>query len=271
MTQSATDTCAACVGIDWADATHDVCLQAAGAAQRACFPLAHTPEAIDAWVTTRRTRCNGPPVAVCLERTTGPLVCALRPDDLLLLFPLNPLTLARYRAAFTPRRATDDPTDAARPLALRLTHRDTLQPLTPHSPAMRALEQLVAPRRRVLGDTVRITPRLTSTLQNSCPHGLQGVPDKAPRLLCDVLRRWVTRKAAQRARRSPRATFFRDHQVRSADVIDTRLHAITAASPGTLDAGGSAPQARLVQALVSQLRVTVQAIETFDPASAQRA
>ena len=78
MTQTSPDTFAACIGIDWADATHDGCFQAAGPAKRACCQLAHTPEAIDAWVTTLRIRFHGHPMAVCLERTQGPLVSALR-------------------------------------------------------------------------------------------------------------------------------------------------------------------------------------------------
>ena len=77
MTQSAPHTFAAFVGIDWADAKHDVCLQAAGSATRECFQLEHTPEAIDAWVTTRRTRFTGHPVAVCLELNKGPLCLRL--------------------------------------------------------------------------------------------------------------------------------------------------------------------------------------------------
>ena len=129
MTQPSHDTFAAFIGIDWADAKHDLCLQAAGTAKRERFQLEHTPEAIDAWVTTLRTRFNGQPVAVCLELDKGPLVSALRKYDFLVLFPINPLTLARYREAFTPRRATDDPTDAALQLELLLTHRDKLQPL----------------------------------------------------------------------------------------------------------------------------------------------
>src|SRR5712691_8290812 len=170
MTQTSHDTFAAFVGIDWADAKHDGCLQTAGSTKRECFQLAHTPEAIDAWVTTLRTRFNGQPVAICLELNKGPIVSALRKYDFLVLFPLNPLTLARYREAFIPSRAKDDPTDAALQFELLLTHRDTLQPLKPQSPTMRALEQLVAHRRRVVGDTVRITNRLTSTLKNSGTH-----------------------------------------------------------------------------------------------------
>jgi transposase len=271
MTQSAPDTFAAFVGIDWADAKHDVCLQAAGSSKRECFQLEHTPEAIDAWVTTLRTRFNGHLVAVCLELTKGPLVFALRKYDFLILFPLNPLTLARYREAFTPSRAKDDPTDAELQLELLLTHRDKLQPLHPQSPAMRALEQLVEHRRRVVGDKVRITNRLTSTLKNYFPQVLQWFLDKDTPIFCDFLSRWPILKAAQLARRSTLETFFRDHHVRSADVVAQRLHAIKAATPLTTDEGVIAPNALLVQALVNQLRVTLEAIETFDNAIAQRA
>jgi transposase len=271
MTQTSHDTFAAFVGIDWADAKHDGCLQTAGSTKRECFQLEHTPEAIDAWVTTLRTRFNGQPVAICLELTKGPLVSAWRKYDFLVLFPLNPLTLARYREAFTPSRAKDDPTDAALQLELLLTHRDKLQPLQPQSPTMRALAQLVEHRRRVVGDKVRITNRLTSTLKNYFPHVLQWFQEKDTAIFCDFLSRWPTLKAVQLARRSTLETFFRAHHVRYADVIAQRIQAIKSATPLTTDDGVIAPNALLVQALVAQLRVTLQAIADFDTAIAQRA
>jgi len=271
MTPTSHDTFAAFIGIDWADAKHDLCLQAAGTAKRERFQLEHTPEAIDAWATTLRTRFNGQPVAVCLELDKGPLVSALRKYDFLVLFPINPLTLARYREAFTPSRAKDDPTDAELQLELLLTHRDKLQPLQPQSPTMRALAQLVEHRRRVVGDKVRITNRLTSALKNYFPQVLQWFQDKDTRIFCDFLSRWPTLKAAQLARRSTLETFFRDHHVRTADVLATRMHAIKTATPLTTDEGVIAPNALLVQTLVSQLRVTLDAIEAFDHAIAQLA
>jgi transposase len=271
MTQTSPDTFAACVGIDWADAKHAIGLQAAGTAKRECCQLAHTPEAIDAWVITPRTRFSGQLVAICLALTKGPLVSALCKYDFLVLFPINPLTLARYREAFTPSRAKDDPTDAELQLELLLTHRDTLQPLQPQSPTMRALAQRVEPRRRVVGETVRITHRLTSTLKNYFPHVLHWLQDKDTRIFCDFLSRWPTLTAAQLARRSILETFFRDHHVRVGDVLATRMHAIKTATPLTTDEGVIAPNALLVQALVSQLRVTLDAIEAFDHAIAQRA
>src|SRR6266566_5328327 len=263
MTPTSHDTFAAFVGIDWADATHAICLQAAGTATREGFQLEHTPEAIDAWVTTLRTRFNGQPVAVCLELDKGPLVSALRKYDFLVLFPINPLMLARYREAFTPSRAKDDPTDAALQLELLLTHRDTLQPLKPQSPAMRALAQLVEHRRRLVGDKVRLTNRLTSALKNYFPQVLQWFPEKDTAIFCDFLSRWPTLKAAQLARRTTLEGFFRVHHGRSVDVIDTRVQAIKSARALTTDDGVIAPNVLLVHALVAQLWVTLQAIADF--------
>jgi transposase len=269
MKQETHDEFAAFIGLDWADAKHDVCLQAAGPATREHLILEHTPEAIEAWVGSLRQRFAGKPIAICLELNKGPIVCALRKYDFLVLFPVNPLTLARYREAFTPSRAKDDPTDAALQLELLCTHRDKLQPLTPQSPTMRALEQLVEHRRRVVGDKVRLTNRLTSTLKNYFPQALQWFQDKDTLIFCDFLSRWPTLKAVQLTRRSTLETFFREHHVRSADVMTQRIDAIKAATPLTTDEGIIAPHALLVQTLVSQLRVTLHAIQDFDQAIAQ--
>ena len=56
---------AAFVGLDWADAKHDVCIQATGSARREFLVLEHSPEAIDAWVRTLH------------GSTDNPLLCAL--------------------------------------------------------------------------------------------------------------------------------------------------------------------------------------------------
>jgi transposase len=271
MTRLPVEEFAAFVGIDWADAKHYVCLQAAGAQKREFSILEHPPDTIDEWVSTLRTRFKAQPIAICLELNKGPLVSALRKYDCLVLFPVNPLTLARYREAFTPSQAQDDPTDAELLLDLLRKPRDKLSPLQPQSPTMRALEQLVAHRRRLIGDKVRITNRLTRTLKNYFPPVLQWFHDKDTTLFCDFLTPWPTLKAVQLARRSTLERFFRDHHVRYTDGITHRLDAIKSATPLTTDDGIITPNALLVQALVAQLRVTLQAIAEFDKAIAQRA
>jgi hypothetical protein len=157
MTPPVPEEFAAFVDLDWADATHDVCIQAAGSARREFLGLEPRPDAIDAWVCTLRPRLTGQPVAVGLERNQGPSVAILRQYDVLVLWPVHPLPRAQSREAFTPRRAKDAPTDAELHVERLLTPRDTLTPLTPHSPTMRAVAQLVAPRCRLVGDNVRCT------------------------------------------------------------------------------------------------------------------
>jgi len=261
---------AAFIGLDWADATHAICLQAAGSDTRESGMLEHTPEAIDAWARALRSRFGGQPIAVCLELTTGPIVSALRTHDFLVLFPVNALTVAKYRQAFTPSRAKDDPSDAEIQLELLLKHRDKLQVLTPQGATMRTLDQLVEFRRRLVEDRVRLTNRLTSALKNYFPQVLSWFSDKDTTIFCDFLTQWPTLKAVQLARRATLERFFRQHHVQTR-VIAPRIQAIKSASPLTTDAGVITPHVCLVRALVAQLRVTVQAIDDFDHAIAQLA
>ena len=210
---------------------------------------------IAAWATDLLQRFEGQPIAIALELNKGPLVEALRKYDGLVLFPSNPLMLARYRQAFTPSRAKDDPTDAELQLELILRHRDKRKPLIPQSPEMRALAPLVEHRRRLVGDRVRITNRLIRTLKTYFPHVLQWFPQQDTILLCDFLSRWPTLNAAQRARRRTLEQFFPQHHVRGEQRMHACLAAIKSAVPLTIAEGVIMPNALMAQALIAQLRV----------------
>ena len=94
---------AAYVGIDWSDQKHDLSLIDAATGWKESSILSHSPEAIDKWATELRTRFPGQKLAVCLEQSRGPLLFALLKCDFLVLYPINPSTLARYREAFLPQ------------------------------------------------------------------------------------------------------------------------------------------------------------------------
>jgi transposase len=271
MTTLATDEFAAFIGLDWADAKHDICLQVAGSDNRDVKVLEHQPEAIEAWATALLQRFGGGPIAIALELNKGPIVEALRKYDGFVLFHINPMMLAKYREAFTPSQAKDDPSDAELQLELLIRHRDKLKPLAPQSPEMRALAQLVEHRRRLVADRVRITNRLTSTLKTYFPQVLQWCPNQDTMLFCDFLSQWPTLKAAQLARRRTLERFFHQHQVRGEHRIRERLDAIKSAVPLTTDEGVITSNALMVQALIPQLRVILEAIERFDQAIAERA
>jgi hypothetical protein len=124
---------AAFVGIDWADAKHDVCLRAADSDNDEYAVTRHTPEAIQDWALGLQRRFNGQPIAVCLELNKGPLVAALRQYDWIVRFPVNPKSLAKYREAFASSGAKDDPSDARLQLDLLIKHPERLKALEPLS------------------------------------------------------------------------------------------------------------------------------------------
>jgi transposase len=254
---------AAYVGIDWADKKHDFCLQASGSSRREAGVVMHTPEAIVEWASSLRSRFQGP-IAVCLEISKGPLINALQRYDFFVIFPLNPAMLAKYREAFTPSGAKDDPSDAALALELLMSHRDKLKVLKVQSPAMRMLARLVEDRRMLVGDKTRITNRLGKTLKEYFPQALHWFERRDTMVFCDFLSRWPTLKHAKRARSSTLQSFFRDHNVRFSSVIDERIQSIRDATTLTDDDAVIRPCQLLVQVLVAQLRTTLDAIKRLD-------
>ena len=262
---------AAFVGIDWADRKHDVCLQAAGSSKRESSVLAHRPESIAQWAQTLRQRFAGRPVAVCVELSKGPLVYALQQYEFLVLYPVNPTTLSKYREAFCMSHAKDDPTDAKLALEVLIKHRDKLTALHPQSPTMRTLQRLVEQRRALADDTVRITNRVTDALKQYFPQVLEWFRDKNTVVFCDFLTRWPTLKQAQRARKTRLTAFFHEHHLRYPRIIEQRVQAILSATAMTTDPAVIVPNQLLVEVLVQQLRVLLQAIERFDREIAQLA
>jgi transposase len=251
------------VGIDWADTKHDFCIQAAGSDQHEFDTRDHSPEAIAKWAYSLQDRFGGP-IAICLELAKGPLVYALQRFEFLLLFPVHPSTLAKYREAFVPSHAKDDPTDAEMALDILLRHPEKLQPLKLQSIAMRTLATLVEERRSLAGDVNRITNRLVSALKQYYPQVLDWFEHRDTLIFCGFLSRWRTLKHVKRARRSTPESFFHLHNVRRAYLVEERIQGIRAATALTEDESVIRPNQMVVQAKVEQLRALLQSIDHFD-------
>jgi transposase len=251
------------VGIDWADTKHDVCIQAANSNERVFGCVPHQVVRIDEWAKAMRQR-YGSPIAVALELAKGPIVAALQKYDFFVLFPINPSTLAKYREAFKPSRAKDDPTDAELALDLLLHHPERFAPLKPQSIPMRALLTLIEQRRELVDDKTRFTNRLGNTLKQYYPQALDWFDKLDNPMVCDFLARWPTLPAARRAHRATLEEFFRNHNCRRSKIIDDRVNAIRSATSLTEDPAIVDPCRLHVLVLVEQLRTTLAAIERFD-------
>ena len=182
-----TENFAAFIGVDWSDKKHDIALKAANSEEVELSVLTHTPEAIHAWVAQLRQRFEGKAIALCTEQKQGALLYALCQYDFIVLFPVNPQTVAKYRRAFTPSRAKDDPTDACILLELLLKHQDKLTAWTPGSPQFRELQKLVEWRRKFVDDGVRLTNRITDVLKGYYPQVLEWFTDKNTLVFCDFI------------------------------------------------------------------------------------
>jgi transposase len=251
------------VGIDWADTKHDICLQLAGDDRREFDCIPHQVTRIDEWAKALYQRCGGP-IAVALELAKGPIVSALQKHTFFTLFPINPSMLAKYREAFKPSRAKDDPTDAELALDLLLRHPERFSPLRPQSAGMRSLMSLIERRRELVGDKTRFTNRLTNTLKQFYPQTLEWFEHIDTVLFCDFLTRWPTLSAVKRASRKTLETFFHAHNCRRAKLVEGRLESIRCAASLTDDPGIVVPCRLHVLALVAQLRAALAAIDVFD-------
>jgi len=73
----------------------------------------------------------------------------------LVLFPVHPTTLAKYRQSFRPSGAKSDPSDAGLLVDLLVRHREKLRRLNPDTEQTRTLQFLVEARRKFVSDKTR--------------------------------------------------------------------------------------------------------------------
>lgn len=258
------ETYAALIAIDWADRQHAVSLYDASTGKRERLVVQHTPAALSEWVLGLRRRFNGQSLAVCLEQTRGPLIYALLQYDFLVLYPINPVTLAKYRQAFSLALGKDDPSDADYLLDLLQHHRSRLKAWRPDDQQTRTLRFLVEQRRRLINDRTRFSNRLTALLKGYFPQVLDWFENVGTVLVCDFLERWPMLADVQKARPTALEKFFRAHHSVGEALNQRRLAEIKTALPLTNDEAVLSSSTVGVKALVRQMKTAIQAIAECD-------
>lgn len=264
MSASKSQEFAAIIGIDWADRKHDICEISTLSRKPKFTVISSNPKSILEWAIQLKTRYPGQKVAVATELKRGPLVYALSSHDHIVLFPVNPRTVAKYRKAFTSSGAKNDPGDARILADILDRHRDKLSCIEPDSPEVRALGQLVEHRRKLVHDRVKLTNRITGILKEYYPQPLDWFKEKDTVIFCDFLTRWPTLADVKRAHKNTLLTFFNQHNARYQSVNEQRIANIKEAVPLTSDEGVIAPNRIMIAILVPQLRYLLDAIESLD-------
>jgi transposase len=254
----------ALVGIDWADTKHDFCLRATGAAREEYGVMGHLPEAIDQWAKALADRFPGRKIAVCLEPSKGSLIYALLKYDHLVLYPINPRMLAKFREALAPSGKKDDPADAQLLLELVSKHREKLKPWRPADEHTRTLQFLVEHRRTLVNDKTRLTNRLTSVLKGYFPQVLCWFAALDTPVVCDFLKRWPTLGAVQKTDDATLRTFFQEHHSYNRAINQQRMDGIRQAIPATTDQAVIRSSVMLVHTLVEQVSCLTEALRRFE-------
>lgn len=252
------------IGIDWADQKHDCYVidqQGKGSHQQ----LEHSAEAIDLWVAQMLAQTGGQPIAIMLEQARGALVHALMFRENVLLYPVNPKQLSRYRESFPGGDGKSDPTDAmylARMLRERIT---TLKAWLPDDESTRLLCHLGQQRRKIVDGQTKLRQQLISNLKSYFPLVLElfGKPGQLP-LLLSIVGRWSDPRQLRRADRRLIGRVLNEHSVRNETQQSEMINRIRSAALLSADEALLTPLAMTAKLLASQIQQYQKTIDAFD-------
>lgn len=230
------DAYAAFIAIDWADQQHVFSLQVAGQTKKETGTLEQKPEVIGPWVAKLRERFGGRLVAVAVEQSRGALISALLTYDFIVIYPLHPTTVAKFREAFKSSGAKSDPLDTEQILQILTKHLELLKPLTPDTEETRLLARLVEDRRKIVDVRTSHIQAALASLKEYFPQAIELCSNNlTSRLASDFLKKWPTAEAFQQAKPGTIKRFFYGHNIRSPEVIEKAVRLSTTAKPLTTD------------------------------------
>lgn len=256
---------AAFIGLDKSDKKINVSLQRCSDAKIERSIIKGGAEPLHAWVATLCARFPNQPVAICVEQPAAGLIHALMGYDFIVLFPINPATLSRYREAFTPSRAKDDPTDADFLCELVALHREQLHAWQPDDVCTRKLRHLTQARRRSVNLRTRLSNQLKALLKTYFPQALELCGDDLTTpMACALLQKWPSLQQLKKARSETIRRFYYARNARRGDVIEKRLALIGQAIALTNDPALIESSIITAQAIILGLRAVHIAISRYD-------
>jgi transposase len=242
------------IGLDWGDQEHHFILQTHDG-HIETGALDHSAENLHRWLKELEQRWGGRPVRLGIEASRGAVIAALLNYPWLEIFPINPVTSARYRSAFTPSGAKDDLPDARVCLELVRDHAAKLRQLQQPDPQTLKLTGLVQARRDLVDRRTTLLNQLTSLLKSYYPQALELLENLNTPMAVAFLRRWPDVISLKAARPATVKNFFYQHNVRSQDLVQARLALIAQAVALTTQEAHVSVAVLQLNALVDQLEV----------------
>ncbi len=252
------------IGLDWADEEHAVCMRVTETMEIRMFTVKQQPGKLHGWIASLLKEFGGARIGIAVESSRGGLLYALMQYDFLVLYPINPKTLAKYRESTCVSGAKDDPSDAALLMDFIFRHRDRCRPWCPDTVETRTIQMLCEHRRKLVDDKTALTNRLEALLKGYFPQALEwaGALDTVQAL--DFLSRWPTLESLQKSQPAQVRKFYIDHGCRRVELIEKRVREMREAQLLTTDSAVIHASVLMVQATVDELRPIGVAIKRFD-------
>ncbi len=258
------------VGLDRSDKKADLHFIDTRTGQHRSQTIDTAPEALWEWLLDLRQQHPHARVALCLEQPAVHLIAFLEAYEWITLYPINPITLQKFREAFVTSRAKDDAKDAWYLAELLLTHPHQLQPWAPEDSQTRAVQQLVFHRRAVIDERTALTNRLIAMLKQYFPQALLLCGDELWRPLATrFLLKWPSLQAVQKAKTATLKQFYYLNGSRSARLLEQRLTLVQKAVPVTAEPALIESFQMRVQLICRQLQLVAQTVARYDQQIAQ--
>ena len=183
--------------------------------------------------------------------------------DFFYLYPINPKSLARYREAFYPSGAKDDPEDADLLREMVEKNQDRFRCWKPEDPLTRQLQLAVEYRRKLVTHRTALTNQLTSLLKSYFPQALEwaGALDTAQ--ACDFFQRWPNWQSSK-----PRLLAKSGNSIEptTAETCAPRRTDRSNSSRSAVDRGSGiiGAMSLMVRSLAQQLQPLLSSIAEFD-------
>jgi hypothetical protein len=257
------------IGIDWADRTHVCCLQSQDGVSRETVQVGASAEAFGSWIETMEQRYPNGSIAVAIERPEGAMVEMLRERLRWVVVPVNPVVLHRFRQAFAPSGAKNDPGDAALLAEILRTHPERFNALPPAQDLGTELAAWVKGRRHWVNTRTKFVEQLIAALKSYFPQALELVGENigSPMTL-EFLERWPDLTAARKAKWSTLERFYRQHHSGRKDVLQRRQALLRSSRPVSEEEAYLRPRRFHMLAIVRQIAAAQTSIAQFDAAIA---
>lgn len=255
------------VGLDWATATHAVCVIDGAGQVLERFEVHHDRDGLAELL--RRLWRWGARVRIAIERPSGLIVDALVEAGHQ-VFAIHPNAVKASRPRYRSHGAKSDASDAYLLADLLRTDGHRWAPLSPQSDSIRALRAVVRARDDLVASRIALANQLRATLEAFWPGAATLFAAVDSPIALAFLRRYPSPAKAARLSEAQLGRFCRAQHYsgrRSASLLLARLHAAPQGRTSELTTAAMADVVlvlvRVLQPLVDQLASLTRRIERF--------